>query len=166
MKKIVIFLFILIMYLCFVSNNSKVLIPDNSIRIRIIANSDKLEDQENKAIIKNEVNSYLYMKLKNIDNYSDAKNIVKESVNDIKDIVKSHESNYEVIYGDNYFPEKEYKGVKYNEGEYESLVITLGKGNGKNFWCVLFPPLCMIDESKLNDVSYGFYVSELLKRIK
>ena len=166
MKKIVIFLFILITYLFFVSNNSKVLIPDNSIRIRIIANSDKLEDQENKAIIKNEVNSYLYMKLKNVDNYSDAKNIVKESVNDINDIVKAHESDYEVIYGDNYFPEKEYKGVKYNEGEYESLVITLGKGNGKNFWCVLFPPLCMIDESKLNDVSYGFYVSELLKRIK
>ena len=166
MKKIVIFLFILIMYLCLVSNNSKVLIPDNSIRIRIIANSDKLEDQENKAIIKNEVNSYLYMKLKNVDNYSDAKNIVKESINDINDIVKAHESDYEVIYGDNYFPEKEYKGVKYNEGEYESLVITLGKGNGKNFWCVLFPPLCMIDESKLNDVSYGFYVSELLKRIK
>lgn len=166
MKKIVIFLFILIMYLCFVSNNSQVLIPDNSIRIRIIANSDKLEDQENKAIIKNEVNSYLYMKLKNVDNYSEAKNIVKESVNDINDIVKAHESDYEVIYGDNYFPEKEYKGVKYNEGEYESLVITLGKGNGKNFWCVLFPPLCMIDESKLNDVSYGFYVSELLKRIK
>ena len=154
------------MYLCLVSNNSKVLIPDNSIRIRIIANSDKLEDQENKAIIKNEVNSYLYMKLKNVDNYSDAKNIVKESINDINDIVKAHESDYEVIYGDNYFPEKEYKGVKYNEGEYESLVITLGKGNGKNFWCVLFPPLCMIDESKLNDVSYGFYVSELLKRIK
>lgn len=154
------------MYLCFVSNNSQVLIPDNSIRIRIIANSDKLEDQENKAIIKNEVNSYLYMKLKNVDNYSEAKNIVKESVNDINDIVKAHESDYEVIYGDNYFPEKEYKGVKYNEGEYESLVITLGKGNGKNFWCVLFPPLCMIDESKLNDVSYGFYVSELLKRIK
>ena len=106
------------------------------------------------------------MKLKNVDNYSEAKNIVKESVNDINDIVKAHESDYEVIYGDNYFPEKEYKGVKYNEGEYESLVITLGKGNGKNFWCVLFPPLCMIDESKLNDVSYGFYVSELLKRIK
>lgn len=166
MKKIVIFLFILITCLCFVSNSSKVLIPDNSIRIRIIANSDKLEDQENKAIIKNEVNSYLYMKLKNVDNYSEAKNIVKESVNDINDIVKAHESDYEVIYGDNYFPEKEYKGVKYNEGEYESLVITLGKGNGKNFWCVLFPPLCMIDESKLNDVSYGFYVSELLKRIK
>lgn len=166
MKKIVIFLFILITYLCFVTNNSKVLIPDNSIRIRIIANSDKLEDQEKKAVIKNEVNSYLYMKLKNVDNYSDAKNIVKESVNDINDIVKAHESDYEVIYGDNYFPEKEYKGVKYNEGEYESLVITLGKGNGKNFWCVLFPPLCMIDESKLNDVSYGFYVSELLKRIK
>ena len=69
-------------------------------------------------------------------------------------------------FGNNYFPEKEYKGVKYKEGKYESVVIKLGKGKGENFWCVLFPPLCMIDEEKLNDVSYSFYVSEMLNKIK
>ena len=63
-----------------------------------------------------------------------------------------------------YFPKKEYKGVEYNEGNYESLVITLGEGKGDNWWCVLFPPLCLIDaEEQTSDVEYKFLVKEIIK---
>lgn len=166
MKKIV-FLFALVIFtMCLIENNNQIKIPDNAIRIRIIANSDDLKDQENKAIIKNEVFNYLANELKNVDNYDDAKRIVESNIDNVSNIVGEHTDNFKINYGNNEFPEKEYKGVRYDKGDYESLLIELGAAKGRNFWCVLFPPLCMIDESKLNDVSYGFYVNELLKKIK
>lgn len=166
MRKIVILIFFIILIICLVSNSSNVLIPDKAIRIRIIANSDSLKDQETKAIIKNEINNALYSKLRNINNYDEANSIIKDNISDINKIVQNHVSDFELSYGKNYFPSKEYKGIKYDAGDYQSLVIKLGEGKGRNFWCVLFPPLCMIDENKLNDVSYKFFVTELLKKIK
>ena len=64
----------------------------------------------------------------------------------------------------NYFPSKNYKGVLYQAGNYESLVITLGEGLGANFWCVLFPPLCLLDNETedVSEVEYKFYVKKIL----
>lgn len=166
MRKIVIFIFMSVLLVCFMCKKKSILIPDLAIRIRVIANSNDIKDQETKNIIKNEISSILYKKLEGIDSYKKASNIVENTMPEIKELLSKYTNNYEVNYGDNYFPEKEYKGVKYEAGNYKSLLIKLGEGKGNNFWCVLFPPLCMIDESKLNNVSYGFYVSELLKRFK
>ena len=58
---------------------------------------------------------------------------------------------------------EDFKGIKYKEGNYESLVITLGSGLGKNWWCILFPPLCLLDEEKEN-INYKFYVQELINK--
>ena len=49
----------------------------------------------------------------------------------------------EINYGKNYFPEKNYKGITYEAGEYESLVISLGEAEGNNWWCVMYPALCI-----------------------
>ena len=69
-------------------------------------------------------------------------------------------------YGINYFPEKKYKGVIYEEGYYESLVITLGKGNGENWWCVLFPPLCLMEgeDNNTDEVEYKSFVKEMIDK--
>ena len=64
----------------------------------------------------------------------------------------------------NYFPEKEYKGTIYEEGEYESLLITLGSGEGNNWWCVLFPPLCLIEAEESEEVEYSFFIKELFEK--
>ena len=95
---------------------------------------------------------------------------LNEDINFLDDNIeyKNHiigKFNYDINYGQNYFPEKEYKGIIYPEGNYESLVITLGDGIGSNFWCVLFPPLCLIDNSRedISDVDYQLYVKKLLK---
>ena len=63
-----------------------------------------------------------------------------------------------------FFPKKEYKGVVYKEGEYESLLITLGKGQGDNFWCVLFPPLCVMEEDETKDVEYKWFIKDILEK--
>ena len=72
---------------------------------------------------------------------------------------------YQVSFGRNYFPEKTYKGIVYDAGYYESLVVTLGKGEGDNWWCVLFPPLCLLeaDESE-EEVEYKFFFQELIDK--
>ena len=74
--------------------------------------------------------------------------------------------DYDINYGINHFPKKVYKGVIYPEGDYESLVVTLGNGLGKNFWCVLFPPLCLLEgeENNQKDVEYKFFVKELINK--
>lgn len=166
MKKIVFLLFIIVVFSSAVLKDRTILIPENAIRIRVIANSDNIHDQEIKSKVKNEVNYYLYSKLRNIDNYNEAKSIIKNSYLELNNVIDKYTNNYTLSYDNNYFPEKEYKNTKYKEGNYESVVITLGKGEGRNFWCVLFPPLCLIDEENLSNAEYKLYVNELLKKIK
>ena len=166
MRKIVFLLFIIIAALTLISRKKELLIPNEAIRIRIIANSNDIYDQEIKLKVKNDINAYLYSKLDNVDNYNDAKKVIVRSLDEIKELINKYSSDFEVNYGKNYFPEKKYKGTKYNEGNYESLVIKLGKGKGENFWCILFPPICMIDEEKLDNVTYDLFIKNLLNKIK
>ena len=58
--------------------------------------------------------------------------------------------------------------MRYPEGNYESLVITLGEGIGENWWCVLFPPLCLLEASEANydEVTYTTYFQEILDNFK
>ena len=72
-----------------------------------------------------------------------------------------------MYYGNSYFTDKFYKGVSYKNGIYESLLITIGDGNGDNWWCVLFPPLCLLDveENEMDDVEYQFFIKNLIDRI-
>ena len=166
MKKIVFLLFIIMFISIISSSNQKLLIPKEAIRIRVIANSNSIDDQKNKILIKDEVTSLLNSRLDKVDNYNDARNIINKNLMNIKNIVEKYYPKYDINFGNNYFPTKEYKGVTYNEGNYESLVIELGDAKGENFWCILFPPVCKIDEENLSDAQYEFYILNLLKKIK
>ena len=70
--------------------------------------------------------------------------------------------SFNVNYGNNYFPEKVFKGVKYNEGYYESIVVSIGEAKGDNWWCVLFPNLCIVNDK---DVEYTSLVKEIIDKI-
>ena len=72
---------------------------------------------------------------------------------------------YTINYGKNYFPEKKYKGITYSEGYYESVLVTLGSGEGENWWCVLFPPFCLIEAEENDEVEYKFFLQELIEKI-
>ena len=148
MKKVVIFLSIMISIL--VLNKEEIIIPKESIRFRVIANSDVKEDQELKKEIVNNLSKEIINK--NVNNIVEERKYLKKKLPEFTKIVdktinkQNITEKYTINYGKNYFPEKKYKKVVYPAGEYESLVITIGEGNGENFWCVLFPPLCLIDE--------------------
>ena len=67
--------------------------------------------------------------------------------------------------GYNYFPTKEYRGIKYKEGYYESIVISIGAAEGDNWWCVLFPNICIADLENNSDIEYKSFVIETINKI-
>lgn len=170
MKKTLIIISIIITILVYNKEYDKMLIPENSIRIRVIANSNNIEDQILKLKVKEKVESKLYEKLDNTKDITIARNKIKSTLPEIENIVnnETNGTNYNVNYGDNYFPKKELNGINYEEGNYESLVINLGEGKGNNWWCVLFPPLCSIDvkENDSYKVEYKSKVLEILNAYK
>lgn len=166
LKKVIIVLFGLSLLLVFTKKEEDILIPNNAIRFRVIANSNTLEDQNKKLIIKDNIEKEVYSLINNANSSLDVKSLIQNNMDEIKKIVDKYNVPYTINYGDNYFPTKNYKGVLYKAGNYESLVITLGEGLGNNFWCVLFPPLCLLDNEKedVSDVEYQLYVKKLLQK--
>ena len=162
MKKIIVFLFVLtIIYIS--KSEEEIIIPTNSIRYRIIANSDSTKDQMLKMNIKEKLDEEILPILSDSNSVEDSRLLIKDNLDNIKNIVSKYTDDFDVNYGKNYFPKKTYKGINYDAGNYESLVITLGSGLGKNWWCVLYPPLCLIDENT-NDVEYTTLVKEILNK--
>ena len=171
MKYVPYFILVIIMYMIvghFVS--AKYIIPKEAIRVRVIANSNDNYDQEVKMNVKNIVESDMYSIISNASNIESARNLINNNIPILsKDIDKylkkiNYDNDYKINFGYNYFPKKVYRGIEYKEGMYESLVVTIGKGEGNNWWCVLFPPICMIEAEDSTDAEYTTMIKELMNK--
>jgi stage II sporulation protein R len=126
-------------------------IPQEALRLRIIANSDSAADQKLKLEIRDQVVVEVGAWVKNAKSATQARQIVMEHIPDIERTALSVEAAHGVHdavhtdVGKVPFPTKIYGNQVYPAGNYEALRITLGKGQGANWWCVLYPPLCFID---------------------
>lgn len=169
MNKIMIILFIILL-LYVINTSEKVIVPENAIRMRVLANSNNETDQTIKKKVSIEVQKEIASLLKNVKNNDEARSILTHNIDylssNVGTVLKQNNSllSYSVDYGNHYFPKKEYKGVVYEEGAYESLLVTLGKGEGDNWWCVLFPPLCLLEAEESDEVEYKFFVQELIDK--
>ena len=141
------------------SNKGDIIIPNDSVRFRIIANSNSFEDQSLKKEIKKDLIDNVFSNIK-------SKKDIINNIPTIDNRIKKYNIEYDISYGMNYFPQKEYKGITYPKGNYESLVITLKDGLGDNYWCVMYPPLCLIDDTNTNDVEYKLLVKEIIDKNK
>ncbi|MDY5211061.1 stage II sporulation protein R [Intestinibacter sp.] len=125
---------------------------DNLIRFHVLANSDSDEDQALKLKVRDEVISYLQPKLKDSESIKESEQIILKEENNLMDICKKtiKENGYDydvnINLGYSKFPTKQYSSVVLPAGEYKALKIVIGKGQGRNWWCVMFPPLCFVDE--------------------
>lgn len=166
MKKIIVCLFIVTVLVLVNKEKTKILIPEDAIRFRIIANSNSIEDQKEKIEIRNELEPIIGDILTNSTTKEETKTEINNNLYKINHVIDKFNTTYDVNYGLNFFPEKNYKGVTYKEGNYESLVITLGDGLGDNWWCVLFPPLCLLEANETNydDITYTSYIQELINK--
>ncbi len=129
-------------------------IPDEAIRLRILANSDSEEDQALKRKVRDEVNAEITEWVAELTSIEAARELIQERLPEIEKIVarvleeEKSNQNYSVKYGRNVqFPTKLYGQFLYPAGEYEAILISIGDAEGANWWCVLFPPLCFLDFS-------------------
>src|SRR5699024_4685540 len=127
------------------SEKKQEMIPDEEIRLRILANSDSEADQNIKYEVRDKVKQYITRIVDQKTNIEDARATVREELPKIEQIVletierEGMTNDFHVEYGSNVnFPEKTYGPYVYPAGEYEAVKITIGEGKGSNWWCVLF----------------------------
>jgi len=169
MKQLII-LTLTAIFITYVSNtNEYIEIPSSSIRIRVIANSNSDEDQGKKIIIKSILEEKIYDLINETTSLEEADKIIINNQKEIDNYLQNQmiQNNinlkFSSSYGLNYFPQKVFKGVSYKAGNYKSYVVTLGEGKGDNWWCVLYPPLCLIDEN-VDDYEYHSLINDTLKK--
>ena len=167
-------------------------VKNTLIRFHVIANSDSNEDQNLKLDIKNKVIEYLYPLLSDSKSIDESRKILINNEDKVKEIayeiINEEGFNYsvDVVLSKENFPQKEYGSIVLPQGEYEAYRIIIGNGQGHNWWCVMFPPLCFIDVTKgqvedeksqnaldkeieenknKEDIEYSFKSIELLKEV-
>ena len=167
MKKLIPLLVILISFLNINKpSNEDLVIPNESIRFRIIPADNSADALLDKAKVKDLVKKDIIPLLSTEATLSATRTKINNLMPLIKEKLNTLNIPYSINFGSNYFPEKTLLNHTYNPGSYESLVITLGQGNGSNYWCVLYPPLCLIDESKYgtDTVEYKFLATEIINK--
>ena len=166
MKKIlIILLFIFSLYL-FSKDDSR--ISDDSIRFRVIANSNSEEDIKMKELVVKELSSTMFKE----NTLEGTRSNIISNISQIEKRIdrvfdnNNYDKTYNVIYGMNEFPEKVYNGVVYEKGLYESLVVEIGDGSGNNYWCFLYPSLCLLDyKNGEEEVEYKSKIAEIIDKL-
>ncbi|MEF9935149.1 MAG: stage II sporulation protein R [Clostridium sp.] len=121
------------------------------VRFHVLANSDSNVDQAVKLKVKDEVIKYVQPLLKESKSIEQSKDILNSNKDKIIAIANKELSDNGQTYTASAklskfdFPVKSYGDIVFPSGEYEAFRIVLGNGEGKNWWCVMFPPLCFID---------------------
>lgn len=121
------------------------------VRIHVIANSNSTEDQAYKLLVRDAIVEVLTPLLEVVDTQEEAIAIVQEKMAEMEflagEIVAELGYGAEAQFGVFEFPDRDYGEVFYPAGEYTALKIVLGEGVGDNWWCVLFPPLCFVEQA-------------------
>ena len=155
LKKLLIVFILFLLYFIFnsisysysISND----LEENLFRLHIIANSDSEEDQNLKLFIRDNVINYL--KNYQFSNKTELITFLKTHENELHQVIqtainqKGYNYNFTIEIGNSFFPQKKYENIILPSGYYDGLKIKIGKAEGKNWWCVLFPPMCLINES-------------------
>ncbi|WP_306460576.1 stage II sporulation protein R [Bacillus sp. AFS073361] len=144
------------------AQKESIVIPGEAIRLRILANSDFEKDQAIKRKVRDAVNAQITLWVQDLTSMEEARKVINAKLPEIQTIsekvVRDQGStqSVKVEFGKVQFPTKLYGQFLYPAGEYQAILITLGEGEGANWWCVLYPPLCFLDFSNGVAVSDGF----------
>ncbi|EJS75664.1 stage II sporulation protein R [Bacillus cereus] len=129
-------------------------IPKEAVRLRILANSDSDKDQALKRKVRDEVKAQIDGWVADLTSFEEARKVIQSHIPEIEKTVantlkkEGSKETFQVKFSKNVkFPTKVYGNFIYPAGEYEAVLITIGEGEGANWWCVLFPPMCFLDFS-------------------
>lgn len=122
-------------------------------RFHVRANSDTDEDQALKMAVKEDVLTMLKPLLADCESVAESKTILLENIENIYErsidtiVEQGYDYSVRVYITKEEFPVKTYGDLTFPAGDYQALRIDIGDAKGQNWWCVMYPPLCFIDES-------------------
>ena len=138
-------------------------LAEKVLRFHVVANSDTPEDQQLKLQVRDAVGGYMQEKMKDVCSKEECQNIVAAEIPHIEQIaqkvIEKKGYDYSVQAGlmTCEFPVKTYGRYTFPAGTYDALRVTIGEGDGKNWWCVMYPNMCfansmyeVVDETSEN----------------
>ncbi|MFW6268695.1 MAG: stage II sporulation protein R [Bacillota bacterium] len=146
---------------------------ENLLRLHVLANSNSPKDQYVKRRVRDEVSRYIKISKETDNNNLDNK--IKDIEKMVNQFLDKENINYKarVELGKYDFPKRTYGNIQLPSGEYKAIKITLGKGKGANWWCVLLPPVCVeteeeiqLEKQKLEEVENKNIISSNLIKFK
>lgn len=154
-KQIAVILLIAILLMVFLDViGDRIALKSNVIRLHVVANSDLKDDQAVKLKVKDAVCTYLNGILKNVDSKKEAGAQILSNIDKIEAIANNvletngSQDAAEALFGEESFPMREYDTFTMPAGVYDSLMIRIGTAQGRNWWCVAFPSLCIAATTK------------------
>lgn len=124
-------------------------IYENVVRLHVLANSDSEEDQALKLKVRDAILEKTSVWLSGCNSHEDACTLLESRKDELQQIAEGviRENGYDypvtILLGEESYPEKNYDSVCFPSGEYTSLRVCIGDAEGQNWWCCLFPPLCL-----------------------
>lgn len=143
-------------------------IYENTLRLHVLANSDSTEDQTLKLLVRDALVKETSRLSSDCVKVSDAKKVYSENLENLQTIAENVIRNegktdsVTVELGEEYYPERQYGKIRLPSGRYNSLKVCIGESEGQNWWCVLFPPLCVeAAEAEEELVATGFTPNQI-----
>ena len=136
-------------------------ISNSVFRLHVIANSDTKEDQNLKYLVRDALIEYMNSISNKCISRKEAISIAESHKDDFykiaNQVIRDNGYNYDVNIniGNFAFPTKNYGDISLPAGYYDALRVEIGNANGQNWWCVMFPPMCLpaaVAETELSDV--------------
>ena len=143
-------------------------IYDNTLRLHVLANSDSESDQSLKLLVRDAVVEKADSLAEGCYEFSEAYEVYLKNLDSFKKVAEEviekegYEYTVSVTLDKEYYPERQYESVRLPAGRYTSLKVNIGESKGQNWWCVLFPPLC-VEASKAEEefVQTGFTPNQI-----
>ena len=167
MKYLVMFtaLVLALCFLCsFVPTESDFAIYRNTVRLHVLAHSDSEHDQSVKLFVRDRVLEELRILLENAEAPEDAVAVIAENLEYLRLVCDEtlaalgEEKKAVLTLSEEKYPTRHYENMQLPAGVYQSLQIKIGDAKGQNWWCVLFPPLCVSAASESDgSVEVGLY---------
>lgn len=166
-KTVLIFCICLLCTVCFKPICTDAAPPEyqSVVRFHVRANSNEEDDQRMKLLVRDEIVEFAKAVTENCENAKEAAEKLEENFGAMEAIAdrilleNGFKYTSKAYLVKERFPEKSYGGVKFPEGIYTAVRLELGKGEGDNFWCVLFPPICLAD-SCTEDILKDYGINE------
>ena len=141
------------------------------LRIHIRANSNSVEDQEVKYKVKDAVVDALIPLLAEIETFEEAKKVLSENFEFIENVANEILEENGFSYGcsaslnNEFFPTRVYDDLTLEEGYYDALVLSLGSGEGDNWWCLVYPAFCFTKTQNFDNIVYISKIWEIIESV-